>query len=120
MPVRGVCSQVLDLPGILMALHAYFTSLGYDEIRRLGAANDKALRMAKTLLHELCKHAVRPLALFRCSAISRCAAHAQFALCCTTIPDCAVMRPAGSRLTALVMCAGAPHHQLHAGHPSGH
>ena len=49
------------MASILMALHKYFTDMGFDEIRRRGAANDKALRMAKTLLHELCKHAVRGL-----------------------------------------------------------
>ncbi len=52
-------AQELDVASILLALHRYFTDMGFDEIRRRGAANDKALRMAKTLLHELCKHAVR-------------------------------------------------------------
>ena len=84
MPARGVClPQVLDLPSILMALHAYFTGLGYDEIRRLGAANDKALRMAKTLLHELCKHAVRPCFVPRCHLSLEPHAHVVCLVCHT-------------------------------------
>ena len=47
------------MTSILRVLHNYFADMGFDEIRRRGAQNDKALRMAKTLLHELCKHAVR-------------------------------------------------------------
>ena len=82
----GHAFQVLDLPSILMALHTYFTSLGYDEIRRLGAANDKALRMAKTLLHELCKHAVSSLS---CAVTGW---HAmRFAFCLYSHPCCSVI-----------------------------
>jgi len=43
-----------------MTLHMFFESLGSDEIKRRGLEEDKPLRMAKTLLHELCKRVVRP------------------------------------------------------------
>lgn len=43
----------------MAAIHEFFVGLGVDEIRRRGAADDKPLRMVKTLLHELCKHEVR-------------------------------------------------------------
>ena len=42
----------------MAAIHEFFTGLGVDEIRRRGSADDKPLRMVKTLLHELCKHEV--------------------------------------------------------------
>lgn len=38
----------------------FFESLGSDEIKRRGLEEDKPLRMAKTLLHELCKRVVCP------------------------------------------------------------
>jgi cytoskeleton-associated protein 5 len=44
----------LDLPRLLLDLHDFFSHLGVDEIRRRSAAEDKPLRMAKTILHELC------------------------------------------------------------------
>lgn len=47
--------QELDLDMLLMSIHDYFMGLGVDEIRRRGAADDKPLRMVKTVLHELCK-----------------------------------------------------------------
>lgn len=46
-----------------MALHQFFESLGSNEIKRRGVGEDKPLRMAKTLLHELCKRVVRPPSL---------------------------------------------------------
>ncbi len=42
-----------------MTLHQFFESLGSNEIKRRGVGEDKPLRMAKTLLHELCKRVVR-------------------------------------------------------------
>ena len=48
----------MDLPALLLAIHGFFEGLGVDEIRRRGAADDKPLRMVKTLLHELCKRKV--------------------------------------------------------------
>ena len=39
----------------MLCLHEYFEQLGVEEIRRRSAVNDKPLRMAKTVLHELCK-----------------------------------------------------------------
>jgi len=44
-----------DPPRLLLAVHEFFEALGVDEIRRRGAREDKPLRMAKTVLHELCK-----------------------------------------------------------------
>jgi hypothetical protein len=52
--------QGVDLTAVMAAIHEFFVGLGVDEIRRRGAADDKPLRMVKTLLHELCKHEVRP------------------------------------------------------------
>jgi hypothetical protein len=51
--------QGVDLTAVMAAIHEFFVGLGVDEIRRRGAADDKPLRMVKTLLHELCKHEVR-------------------------------------------------------------
>ena len=48
----------MDLTVLMAAIHEFFTGLGVDEIRRRGSADDKPLRMVKTLLHELCKHEV--------------------------------------------------------------
>ena len=53
----------MDLTAVMAAIHEFFVGLGVDEIRRRGAADDKPLRMVKTLLHELCKHEVRTLNL---------------------------------------------------------
>ena len=50
--------QGVDLTVLMAAIHEFFTGLGVDEIRRRGSADDKPLRMVKTLLHELCKHEV--------------------------------------------------------------
>jgi cytoskeleton-associated protein 5 len=55
--------QDLNLHQVLMALHQFFESLGSNEIKRRGVGEDKPLRMAKTLLHELCKRVVRPPSL---------------------------------------------------------
>ena len=43
------------LPALLMSIHAFFLNLGVDEIRKRSSADDKPLRMVKTILHELCK-----------------------------------------------------------------
>jgi hypothetical protein len=48
-------SQSIDLRGLLLSLHAFFEVLGVEEIRRRSHADDKPLRMVKTILHELCK-----------------------------------------------------------------
>jgi cytoskeleton-associated protein 5 len=48
-------AQGVDLPSLLLSLHDFFMSLGVDEIRRRSSADDKPLRMVKTVLHELCK-----------------------------------------------------------------
>lgn len=45
----------VDIPGLLLSLHDFFLYLGLDEIRKRSSADDKPLRMAKTILHELCK-----------------------------------------------------------------
>jgi cytoskeleton-associated protein 5 len=47
--------QTIDLRGLLLSLHAFFEALGVEEIRRRSHADDKPLRMVKTILHELCK-----------------------------------------------------------------
>lgn len=43
------------LPALLLSLHDFFLNLGVDEIRKRSSADDKPLRMVKTILHELCK-----------------------------------------------------------------
>ena len=43
-----------------MCVHRFLDELGVDEVRQRGAADDKPLRMVKTLVHELCKCLVRP------------------------------------------------------------
>lgn len=48
-------SQTIDLRSLLLSIHGFFESLGVDEIRRRSHADDKPLRMVKTILHELCK-----------------------------------------------------------------
>ena len=47
--------DAVDLPTLLGDVHAFFHSLGVDEIRRRGQCDDKPLRMVKTILHEVCK-----------------------------------------------------------------
>lgn len=47
----GAC----DLAALLFCLHDFFLFLGVDEIRQRSSADDKPLRMVKTILHELCK-----------------------------------------------------------------
>lgn len=49
------CLQTIDLRSLLLSIHAFFEALGVDEIRRRSHADDKPLRMVKTILHELCK-----------------------------------------------------------------
>lgn len=50
--------QGVDVSVLMAAIHEFFMGLGVDEIRRRGSADDKPLRMVKTLLHELCKQEV--------------------------------------------------------------
>ncbi|XP_057949966.1 protein MOR1 isoform X2 [Malania oleifera] len=45
----------LDLDRILQSIHVYLQELGMEEIRRRAGADDKPLRMVKTVLHELVK-----------------------------------------------------------------
>ena len=47
--------NAVNLPTLLGDVHAFFHSLGVDEIRRRGQCDDKPLRMVKTILHEVCK-----------------------------------------------------------------
>ncbi|KAG6594399.1 Protein MOR1, partial [Cucurbita argyrosperma subsp. sororia] len=45
----------VDLDRILQSIHLYLQNLGMEEIRRRAGADDKPLRMVKTVLHELVK-----------------------------------------------------------------
>ncbi|KAG8078290.1 hypothetical protein GUJ93_ZPchr0007g5646 [Zizania palustris] len=45
----------VDLDRILQSIHTYLQELGMEEIRRRAGADDKPLRMVKTVLHELVK-----------------------------------------------------------------
>ncbi|XP_022721245.1 protein MOR1-like isoform X3 [Durio zibethinus] len=45
----------VDLDRILLGIHVYLQELGMEEIRRRAGADDKPLRMVKTVLHELVK-----------------------------------------------------------------
>ncbi|KAI3456298.1 hypothetical protein Pfo_012961 [Paulownia fortunei] len=45
----------VDLDRILQGIHIYLQELGMDEIRKRAGADDKPLRMVKTVLHELVK-----------------------------------------------------------------
>ncbi|GAB2232981.1 hypothetical protein Droror1_Dr00002194 [Drosera rotundifolia] len=45
----------VDLDVILKSIHVYLQELGMEEIRRRAGADDKPLRMVKTVLHELVK-----------------------------------------------------------------
>lgn len=47
----------VDMSALLLNIHDFFMFLGVDEIRRRSSADDKPLRMVKTVLHELCKMA---------------------------------------------------------------
>ncbi len=47
----------VDMSVLLLNIHDFFMFLGVDEIRRRSSADDKPLRMVKTVLHELCKMA---------------------------------------------------------------
>ena len=48
-------AATIDLSFLLMCLHDYFMYLGVEEIRKRSAAEDKPLRMVKTILHQVCK-----------------------------------------------------------------
>ncbi|XP_042428595.1 protein MOR1-like [Zingiber officinale] len=45
----------VDLDHVLQSIHVYLQGLGMEEIRRRAGADDKPLRMVKTVLHELVK-----------------------------------------------------------------
>ncbi|KAL3522236.1 hypothetical protein ACH5RR_015070, partial [Cinchona calisaya] len=45
----------VDLDRILQSIHLYLQELGMEEIRKRAGADDKPLRMVKTVLHELVK-----------------------------------------------------------------
>ncbi|KAL5730206.1 Protein MICROTUBULE ORGANIZATION 1 [Ranunculus cassubicifolius] len=45
----------VDLDRILQGIHVYLQELGMEEIRKRAGADDKPLRMVKTVLHELVK-----------------------------------------------------------------
>ncbi|KAI9124426.1 hypothetical protein K1719_004348 [Acacia pycnantha] len=45
----------VDLDRMLQSIHLYLQDLGMEEIRRRAGADDKPLRMVKTVLHELVK-----------------------------------------------------------------
>ncbi|CAI0546153.1 unnamed protein product [Linum tenue] len=45
----------VDLDRILQSIHMYLQELGMEEIRKRAGADDKPLRMVKTVLHELVK-----------------------------------------------------------------
>ncbi|CAD5320456.1 TOG domain [Arabidopsis suecica] len=45
----------VDLDRLLQSIHVYLQDLGMEEIRRRAGADDKPLRMVKTVLHELVK-----------------------------------------------------------------
>ncbi|KAG9155040.1 hypothetical protein Leryth_019560 [Lithospermum erythrorhizon] len=47
--------QEVDLDRVLQSIHIYLQELGMEEIRRRAGADDKPLRMVKTVLHELVK-----------------------------------------------------------------
>ncbi len=52
----GATLKEVDLPALLLEVHAFFDALGVDEIRRRGRAGDggdKPLRMVKTILHKV-------------------------------------------------------------------
>lgn len=54
---KGIDNQAtdIDLSFLLLCLHDYFMFLGVEEIRKRSAAEDKPLRMVKTILHQICK-----------------------------------------------------------------
>lgn len=45
----------IELDRILQSIHVYLQELGMDEIRKRAGADDKPLRMVKTVMHELVK-----------------------------------------------------------------
>ena len=51
--------QGMRVQEVVMCIHRFLDELGVDEVRQRGAADDKPLRMVKTLVHELCKCLVR-------------------------------------------------------------
>ena len=59
-------AQGMRVQEVVMCIHRFLDELGVDEVRQRGAADDKPLRMVKTLVHELCKCLVRPTAVLLC------------------------------------------------------
>lgn len=53
--VLGSTINEVDLDRLLQSIHDYFQQLGLEEIRKRAGADDKPLRMVKTVLHELVK-----------------------------------------------------------------
>ncbi|XP_024517263.1 protein MOR1 [Selaginella moellendorffii] len=53
--VLGSTIFEVDLDRLLQSIHEYLQELGMEEIRRRAGADDKPLRMVKTVLHELVK-----------------------------------------------------------------
>lgn len=53
--VLGATIFEVDLDRLLQSIHEYLQELGMEEIRRRAGADDKPLRMVKTVLHELVK-----------------------------------------------------------------
>lgn len=53
--VLGATIFEVDLDQLLQSIHEYLQDLGMEEIRRRAGADDKPLRMVKTVLHELVK-----------------------------------------------------------------
>ncbi|KAJ6844297.1 protein MOR1-like [Iris pallida] len=53
--VLQVTIHDVDLDRVLQSIHVYLQDLGMEEIRRRAGADDKPLRMVKTVLHELVK-----------------------------------------------------------------
>ena len=54
--------QGMRVQEVVMCVHRFLDELGVDEVRQRGAADDKPLRMVKTLVHEMCKCLVSALA----------------------------------------------------------
>jgi hypothetical protein len=59
-------TQSIDVCSLLHSIHGFFEALGVEEIRRRSQADDKPLRMVKTILHELCK--TQGLNIYKCVA----------------------------------------------------
>jgi hypothetical protein len=83
-----VAVQTIDLHSLLLAIHGFFESLGVDEIRRRCQADDKPLRMVKTILHELCK--LKGTEIYRYAWRTAPAHACSVRLCCKSVWPCHV------------------------------